>query len=331
MKRFLKHIIFFLIPFLIYAALVLSLDIFKIFNDYDNYYDSDITTLNRTFVSTKIYLKHKDSMQYNAFIFGSSRSQAFKTDKWKQYLLNGVVPFHYDAHSEDLYGIFKKIEFLDAQQTNIKHALVVIDRSTLAGIKKRDHHLYINPLEFNDVSKFEFYSSYIKANLNPRFMIAYTDFSINKKHRGYMKTLVREDKYPDSFIPIYNDSYYGMAREIEEDSLGYYKKLLERNVFYKRPGVSKVDLVKTDNEVQLLINIKSIFNKHQTGYKIVISPLYDQIPMEDEQLQLLHTIFGQENIFDFSGKNKFTEPISNYFESSHYKPSVANTILDSIY
>ena len=53
--------------------------------------------------------------------------------------------------------------------------------------------------------------------------------------------------------------------------------------------------------------------------------------MEEEQLQLLYSIFGKKNIFDFSGKNNLTEPISNYFESSHYKPNVAKIILDSIY
>jgi len=187
MKRFLKNIFIFCIPVLLYIVGVLSLDIFKIFRDYDNYYDNDITTLNRTYVSTKIYLKHKDSINYNSFVFGSSRSQAFKTSKWKEYLPKDIIPFHYDAHSEDLYGIFKKIEFLDHQNSKIKHALIVIDRSTLAGTEKRDKHLLINPLEFGDVSKFDFYSTYIIANLNPRFMISYTDFYFFETHRGYMK------------------------------------------------------------------------------------------------------------------------------------------------
>jgi len=53
--------------------------------------------------------------------------------------------------------------------------------------------------------------------------------------------------------------------------------------------------------------------------------------MEKEQLQLLYSVFGEETVFNFSGKNNLTNPIHNYFETSHYKPYVANAILDSIY
>ena len=105
----------------------------------------------------------------------------------------------------------------------------------------------------------------------------------------------------------------------------------QQGVFYQRPKASALILKVTNKEIALLNKIQSLFDKHHTNYKIVISPLYDQIPMEEEQLQLLYSIFGKENIFDFSGKNNLTEPISNYFESSHYKPNVAKIILDSIY
>ncbi|MEQ3664827.1 MULTISPECIES: hypothetical protein [unclassified Olleya] len=331
MKIFLKKLAFFFIPIILYVIIVLSLDIFKIFKDYNNYYNQDITTLNRTYVSTKIFQKNKDSVNYDSFIFGSSRSQAFKTPIWKHYLPEKSVPFHYDAHSEDLYGIYKKLEFLDDVNSPINHALIIIDRAVLSGTIKRLNHLYINPVEFNDVSKYEFYSSFILANLNPRFMMAYADFYCFKTYRNYMKNYVRMDKYPDTFTPIYNDSYYGLAKEIKEDSLGYYNKLKQQGVFYQRPQESNITLEKTKREIDLLNKIKSIFNKHDTNYKIVVSPLYDQIPMEEEQLVLLYSIFDKDKVFDFSGKNNLTEPISNYFESSHYKPNVAKIILDSIY
>ena len=146
-----------------------------------------------------------------------------------------------------------------------------------------------------------------------------------------MKNYVRMDKYPDTFTPIFNDSYYGLTKEIKEDSLGYYNKMKQQGVFYQRPKASALILKVTNKEIALLNKIQSLFAKHHTNYKIVISPLYDQIPIEEEQLQLLYSIFGKKNIFDFSGKNNLTEPISNYFESSHYKPNVAKIILDSIY
>ncbi len=59
--------------------------------------------------------------------------------------------------------------------------------------------------------------------------------------------------------------------------------------------------------------------------------MYDQIPLEKEQLNLLYDIFGKENVYDFSGKNEFTESVFNYYENSHYRPHVAAEIMDIIY
>jgi len=82
---------------------------------------------------------------------------------------------------------------------------------------------------------------------------------------------------------------------------------------------------------QGLKKIKEIFTRHNTRYKIIISPIYDQIPLEQEQLNLLYEVFGKENVYDFSGKNRFTEPISNYYETVHFKPYVAHEILNIVY
>jgi len=40
---------------------------------------------------------------------------------------------------------------------------------------------------------------------------------------------------------------------------------------------------------------------------------------------------GKKNVYDFSGKNKLTTPIGNYYETSHYRPHVANKIMELIY
>jgi len=53
--------------------------------------------------------------------------------------------------------------------------------------------------------------------------------------------------------------------------------------------------------------------------------------MEAAQVELLEQIFGRENLFNFSGKNKLTESISNFYESSHYRPHVANEIMSIVY
>lgn len=332
MKQFLKKIGLFCLPFLVLLVVGLNLDVLKIFKSYNNYYDSENSvTLNRTLVSTKIVLKNKDKANYNAFIFGSSRSQAFKAERWEGYLPENTSAFHYDGISEDIYGIYKKLEFLDQQNFNINHALIVIDRSTLQGTKKRDKHLQINPVEFNDVSLPKFYWVNLKASLNFKLLVSYIDYSIFNKHRSYMKNRIRHYKYPDTFTPIYNDTYYAYDRLIAEDSLGYYNMMIKKNYFRERPTKNYKSAIITTEAIVLLNKIKAILNKHNTDYKIVVSPMYNQIPMEKAQLQALQSVFKTEAIFNFSGVNKLTTPISNYYEYSHFRPQVANTILDSIY
>jgi hypothetical protein len=332
MRKFIKKFTLFCIPFLILIIIGLNLDLLKVFKSYDNYYEANnFITLNRTLVSTKVLLKHKKKANYNAFIFGSSRSQAFKAEQWKNYLPENANAFHYDGISEDIYGIYKKLEFLDSQHFKINHALLIIDRSTLVGTKKRDAHLQINPIEFNDVSPLKFYWVNFKAALDPKFLLSYIDYSVFNKHRSYMKTKIRHYKYPDSFTPIYNDTYYAYDKLIAEDSLGYYELMHKKRFFRKRPTTVFEDNDVSNEEIRLLKAIDTIFKKHNTSYKIVVSPMYNQIPMEHKQIELLNTIFNKDAIYDFSGINKLTIPISNYYEYSHFRPVVANKILDSIY
>lgn len=147
-----------------------------------------------------------------------------------------------------------------------------------------------------------------------------------------MKGFIGEQRKYNSLINEVNcDVWYGYDREISEDSIGYYQNLIEKGIFFKRPilNVSKLEL--TDEERSQLMIIREIFNKHGTKYKIIISPIYDQVPMEKEQVELLKEVFNEDNVFNFSGKNQYTESIFNYYEVSHYRPHVAREIMKTIY
>jgi hypothetical protein len=47
-------------------------------------------------------------------------------------------------------------------------------------------------------------------------------------------------------------------------------------------------------------------------------------------MQILKGLFG-ENLYDFSGKNAFTEDKYNFYESSHYRKKVGDGIMAIIY
>jgi hypothetical protein len=81
----------------------------------------------------------------------------------------------------------------------------------------------------------------------------------------------------------------------------------------------------------MLQSISKIFRKHNTNFKIIISPLYDQVKIAPRDLNMLNKIFKRENVFDFSGINQYTSDFHNYYETSHYRPIIAEKILEKIY
>jgi len=167
--------------------------------------------------------------------------------------------------------------------------------------------------------------------LNPQFIVAYLDYKLTKKYKPYMSNLIVKSKYPYTMDTKTGDLYYGNDREIQEDSAAYYNDKVASGIFYKRPIRELKSLEVTDLEKRYLKSIRDVFESANTQYKIVISPKFDQIPLNDGQLALLQSYFGKENIYNFSGKNDLSTPISNFYETSHYRPKVAKSIMQEIY
>jgi len=84
-------------------------------------------------------------------------------------------------------------------------------------------------------------------------------------------------------------------------------------------------------ETELLEEIKAVFVKHGTEYKIISNPFISQFPLCEEQKKLLEEIFGAENVYDFSGASKYSNEVDNFYDPSHFRPKVAREILKEIY
>lgn len=303
---------------------------FKVFYDYDDYYKNNFVGLNREFICTKTYQKYRATQKFNSFIFGSSRSHAFKCENWKNYLDANAKPFHFDASADGIYGLSTKVRYIDEMGDSIKDALVVIDRFSLVKLENNNPgHLFISPPALSKESSYFFYTRFLKASFDSKFLMAFCDYSLFHQHRDYMGTLIINSKYPIESNKINCDLFYGHEKEILEDSLKYYTPLVKTGVF-ERTNLLPVCKI-TDQEIKELKQVKEIFARQHTNYKIIISPVYDQIKMEPEQLALLNNIFGKENVYDFSGINEFTNSIGNYYEWSHFRPAVANKIMSIVY
>jgi len=329
MKNFITKILIFIIPFLLILIISIIEDPYKVFNT-KTYFpaDGNILELNASVIKTELYLQNRGRIKnYDSFIFGNSRSDAFKCESWKKFLPNESNPFHFEGMGENLFGVYKKIKFIDLQGDTIKNALIILDEEMLGNLNNIIYPPYITHYKVSEESMFVFYWQFIKIFYKPKFLISYYDFKINKKYKPYMKKIIPKFKYRNQINLDNGDFKYSLDKEIKRDSISYYNNL--KRIIIR--DTNKINYKVSEKEIFMHSEITKIFDKHKTNYKIILSPLYNQIPFSSKRKLILDSIYKPNNIFDFTGINEYTEKIGNYYEASHYRPIVANQILKEIY
>lgn len=332
--QFIKFSLIIVITTLVLLITYLFHDPFQVVNKYKSFYVSGeprYVTLNYDYVDIETFLSYYPFYKYNSLIIGNSRSRFYEMDTWSNYIHSDKC-FHFNASSETLYGISKKIEFLHARNVQISNVLIILDYSTLAGISNSDGHLFIKHPILSGQSMIDFQLSFFKAYCSFSFLRAYLDFKTSGKIKDYMKTGYLLDDTPVDYNLKYNEMKLKVFEDtIKADPAKYYNK--KRMItFYQRDTIQKFspEIIKKE-QIVMLNEIINIFKKHSTNFKIVINPLYDQLKLNRKDVDVLNGIFGSENVYDFSGINSITLDYHNYYEASHYRPHVAKKIMTLIY
>lgn len=333
MKKFIILLLKFAVPpVVLVLAFYAWMDPFKVLWHYDTYYESDSATnisLNKDYVTTANFNYRYAKEQYNAFIFGNSRSMAFEVASWKPYLPAGARPYHFDAFGETLFGLYKKIKYLDANNADVNNALLVLDQRILhRDIPETTYLFAISPKLVDNRNLVRFHFTFIKTFLSYKFIVPYLDYKING-FKPYMKyNLFVERMHYDPLI-----------NEMQQD---YIEKQITTTQFYTPQRISRFYSRDTtrqqyykpclkENHRQMLKEIARILKQKNCNYKIIINPLYDQNKLDPADLDYLKQVFGADKVFDFSGINDITNNYLNYYEESHYRPVVANKILKAVY
>jgi hypothetical protein len=332
MKQFLKKIqSFFLIgciPLFVLAIGYWHYDPFKVLKTYTDYSNSYVG-INRDYISTTVFLKNKDKYKYNSYIFGSSRTYAYRLKSWTNYLPKNANPFVFDASGESIFGIYKKLKLIDSLDLKIDNALLILCRNqSFEFVGNHEGVIFMKHPLLTGENKINFQLQFFKAYLNPKFLFCFYDYTFSRKYKNFMKGYIVTKKI--KYDTITNQEFdTDLEFEINNNPKKYYTK--NKAIFYKRFGEKKDSIPRIKpKHFFMLKEIKRILNKNKSDYRVVLSPLYEQIKFNDTDLYLLKKIFGK-NLYDFSGKNKFNEDIHNFYESSHYRPNVGDSILAKIY
>lgn len=318
-----------LIPLVTFFILLILWDPFKIFFSANKYYHNIHYMLNREHISLELLERSNKNDSVSNFIFGNSRSQAFKTEDWNIYIRDKSGSFfHYDGSDFGLYRTRNIFNYLNKSGMHIKNVLLIIDLDFFKELSNPTDIVHIQPPKVSNQTVFIYYLKFLKYSFNFDFVSKYILYYFFSKSSD----LIYEYPIYNKHNLTSNDVYFTYDSLIHFDSLNYYRERIVKNIFYKRSNelVFSKCLI-THEHVLLLNDIFRVLKEQGTNYKIVISPLYNQIKMEPTDLSKLVEIFGKNNVYDYSGKNTFTNSISNYYEGSHYRPVVAREILKEIY
>lgn len=328
LKIFLKLIV---LPALFIIALVIYWDPFKIYFSYDDYYTNNVITGNREDICYKLY--NKSAQKKSNFIIGNSRSHAFKTNYWsKKISQKPTTCFHYDGSGMGLYRATNAIIYLDNQTEKIDNILLVIDPTFLNEIENPSDHLFIQHPCVSNESKIAYYWTFIKSSIDVKFILYNIIYKITGEYYNFMGLYISSSKNFHTSNNSTGDIYYAYDKDIAKDSVKYYQNLLSKREFYNRNKSLRVSApILKNKQIQMLSEIRQVVNSNKCQIKIVVSPLYDQLKLNINDKRILVRMFGEKNVFDYSGINDLTSDYTNFYESSHYKPYIANTIINEIY
>ncbi|HOA37162.1 MAG TPA: hypothetical protein PKJ36_02115 [Flavihumibacter sp.] len=328
LKRLWKFLLIGMVPIALLLLGYLYFDPFKTLRPYADY-SYPYVVPNRDYISTEAFLHREKQNQYNAFIFGSSRTLGFRPDSWRKYLPDTAHPFVFDASAESIFGIYTKLKLIDSMKVPINNALLVFCRDvTFRTDKNSTGLLYIKHPATSGESKLAFQWSFLKAYLSPRFLFSFYTYEFTHKYRPFMKEYIEKrrivyDKVSNEITILDQDE--AIAKNPEQ----YYA---ERKQMFSIARPERTDSIAriNANMKQMLDGIRAILDRNHTAYKIVLSPLYERVHFNPADKQILEHIFPQ-HVCDYTGNNQFTSSMYNYYESNHFRPAVGDSILAQIY
>lgn len=293
------------------------------------------------YIAVERYLQNTPQQHYNSFTFGNSKTLAFLTSDWCNYI-QPCRPFKFGVPGECIFNIYNKLKLIDAHGDSIKHVLILLDNKLFLNFKNTQKFFqgpaYIHHPYSMDGTWMEFYSAYLKFYFADFAFMKVAKYKLSGSYTQDMESIFKkpissENKNNElTYLPLSNEVINTAAEALlTKDSTAYFNANKSKFVNRSSAQTENTNWKIKEEDLEFLKEIQTLFKKHHTKYTFILGPNYDQIPFPITEKIKLQQLFGDENIYDFTGVNSITNAISNYYEQSHYRITVGKQLLQKIY
>ena len=330
--RYIKKLAILSIPFFLFLAWYVVLDPFEVIWHYDDYYkDRGVRlSLNQGYVGVSNFDNHYNQFKWDSFILGNSRSRYWEIKDWEEVLPSQSRGYHLDAHGETMFGLLKRFEWLDEKNIPIKNVLICLDTDMLCKMESSNEHIFmIAPQLVNYKNYFSFQLTNFKVFCNYEFIKTCFAMWFSPNAKTDIADLITGEIFDYDYTKN-QISLTPTEKKIKQGE--YYTAELVNRMFINKqyPDSISPRYIK-EPQKQVLHKIANIMKKHHTDYRVVINPRYNQIRMNPQDVLEMKKILGEDRVYDYSGVNEITNDFHNYYESSHYRSSVAKKMMNEIY
>lgn len=323
MKRFILKIVKCGTPIFLFLCLYVALDPCAVIWNFGQYPDYKA---NNSAFNSYLLLTAKEPIPYNSFIVGSSRSWNWPWEEWEKRLDSTALAFHLDQSGDGCPGALERLRFVYAHVPEVKNVLLVVDAIFLEQTHEDGGIQYRTPWQMKQKKDyFAFQIAALRFFLSWNGIKSYWQIGEDYKH----------------ILPYYYDErhephFIGKEQALAQDPENYYAHYaMQHSPIYRFPQRDTIEQVGAPvlrkENIRMLSEIHDLFVQGGTNYKVVVSPVYDQVKLNPRDKAVLDSLFGEKNVYDFSGINEFTQDSLNYYEASHYRPCVSKQLLKIMY
>ena len=331
MCRFLKRIaVLLLVPLLLLAAVYFVTDPYKTLKPFSlTYFD----TTNRDYLSSELFVLNYSEQEYDSFIFASSRGGGINSYHWLKYLSEGSKQFLFQAWSETITGIDQKITYIDEHNCSLNNALVLIDipgtfskpQLPTQALSIKDPRFTHQPrwahqaiLFFDFLQKPSQWTRTVKEWLHPHRPNIVFDSVSNDWDKN--------NRDLDVNCPPEKDGLRNLSRTARA---AFFKNYVDNPYAVIPVSESVID----ESMVRTLNHIREVFQRHDTDYRIIVTPgyCYQYPAISSQDLEILQSVFGVDTVYDFSGRMDMTADFNNFSDPNHFGLRIGWQMIEEIY